>query len=145
MKIMTTRFGEVDIDEAKIIDMPHGMLGFQDRKKYVLFGHREGSPFSWLQSVEDPALAFVITSPYLFVPDYEVDVAYVRSAMCWVEEEQDDPIEVYAVVNIPQGAPEKMTANLAGPILVNSRACQAVQMVIADSPYSHRFPLVKKN
>lgn len=145
MKLMTARFGEVNIDEEKIIDMPHGMLGFQDKKKYVIFEHKENSPFCWYQSLDDPALAFVITSPFLFVPDYDVDMESIKIEMSWVEEKRDDPIEVYIIVNIPQGVPEKMTANLIGPILINSKIRQAVQMVIADSPYSHKFPLVKQN
>jgi flagellar assembly factor FliW len=65
--------------------------------------------------------------------------------MAWEDHGSETPFELYVVVNIPKGSPEKMTANLIGPILINIRNSQAVQLVLADSPYSHRFPLLKQN
>ncbi|MBW2105118.1 MAG: flagellar assembly protein FliW, partial [Deltaproteobacteria bacterium] len=122
-----------------------GMLGFPDVKRYVILQHKENSPFFWYQSVDDPALAFVIMSPFLFKPDYDVDVENVLKEMSWNEEEKQDNLELYVVVNIPKGAPDKMTANFIGPILINNKIHQAVQMVISDSPYTHKFPLLKEN
>ena len=144
MKIKTTRFGTITIEEEKIITMPFGMLGFPDVKRYVILQHKENSPFFWYQSVDDPALAFVIMSPFLFKPDYDVDVENVLKEMSWNEEEKQDNLELYVVVNIPKGAPEKMTANFIGPILINNKIRQAVQMVISDSPYTHKFPLLRE-
>ncbi len=46
------------------------------------------------------------------------------------------------VVNIPRGSPDKMTVNLIGPIVVNNKTHEALQMVIANSPYSHKVPLI---
>ena len=144
MKIKTTRFGIITIEE-KIITMPFGMLGFSDEKRFVILQHKEDSPFFWYQSVDDPMLAFVIMSPFLFKPDYNVDVENVLKEMPWNEEEKRNNLELYVVVNIPKGAPDKMTANLIGPILINNKIHQAVQMVISDSPYTHKFPLVREN
>jgi flagellar assembly factor FliW len=145
VKIETTRFGAVEVDEKKIIEMPYGMLGFQERKRFVLFPHREDSPFYWYQSVDDPALAFVVTSPFLVFPGYQVDLDAALKKMSWEDHGSETPFELYVVVNVPKGSPEKMTANLIGPILINIRNSQAVQLVLADSPYSHRFPLLKQN
>jgi len=142
MNIKTTRFGTITIGEEKIITMPFGMLGFPDKKRFIIVQHKENSPFFWYQSVDDPTLAFVITSPFPFKPDYEVDMDDVLKEMSWNEGEENNNLALYVVVNIPKGSPDKMTANLIGPILVNNRACQAVQMVISNSPYSHKFPLI---
>jgi flagellar assembly factor FliW len=65
--------------------------------------------------------------------------------MSWNEEKEENNLELYVVVNIPKGSPDRMTANLIGPILINNKTRQAVQMVIANSPYSYRFPLIRKN
>jgi len=145
LKIKTTRFGIITIEEEKIITMLFGMLGFPDVKRFVILQHKENSPFFWYQSVDDPMLAFVIMSPFLFKPDYNVDVENVLKEMSWNEEEKQNNLELYVVVNIPKGAPDKMTANLIGPILINNKIHQAVQMVISDSPYTHKFPLVREN
>lgn len=143
MKIKTTRFGIITIEKDKIIEMSCGMAGFPSDRQFVLFQHKDNSPFLWYQSIEDPVLAFVITNPYLFVPDYKINMESVLYDLSWKKDHDDDCLELYVVVNIPRGAPEKMTANLIGPILINNRKRQAAQVIISDSPYSHKFPLVK--
>ena len=125
--------------------MPFGMLGFPEEKRYVILQHREDSPFFWYQSVDDPTLAFVITSPFLFKPGYSVPLEDTVEQMSWIEDKDKGKLELYVVVNIPKSSPDDMTANLIGPILINNRTRQAVQMVITDSPYSHKFSLVGKN
>jgi flagellar assembly factor FliW len=145
LKIKTTRFGTINIEEEKIITMPFGMLGFLDKKRFVMLQHKENSPFFWYQAVDDPTLAFVITSPFLFKPDYKVDVDDVLKEMSWNGDMEENNLELYVVVNIPKGSPEKMTANLIGPILINNKVRRAVQMVISNSPYTHKFPLIREN
>ena len=145
MKIKTTRFGTITLGEEKIINMPFGMLGFPDKNRFVILQHKEDSPFYWYQSVDEPDLAFVITNPFLFKQDYTVDLDAVLKEMSWNGDGNDKDLELYVVVNIPKGDPANMTANLIGPILINNRTRQAFQMVIPDSSYSHRFPLVQEN
>ena len=140
MKIKTTRFGTITIEKEKIIRMPFGMLGFTNKKRFVVLPHKEHSPFLWYQCVDDPALAFVITSPFLFKADYEVEIASVLRELSW-DHEKEDGFELYVVVNIPKDSPDKMTANLIGPVLINNDRREAVQMVISHSPYTHKFPL----
>jgi flagellar assembly factor FliW len=103
--------------------MPFGMLGFPDKQRFVILQHKENSPFFWYQSVDDPALAFVITNPFFFLPDYKVNIEDVLMKMSWDKNSDNDVLELYVVVNIPKGSPEKMTANLIGPILVNNTDC----------------------
>jgi flagellar assembly factor FliW len=142
LKIETTRFGTISIKKEKIIDMPFGMLGFPDKKKFIILQHRENSPFFWYQSVDDSTIAFVITSPFLFKPDYKIDIEDASKEMSWNGDGKTDHLEIYIVVNIPKGLPEKMTGNFIGPILVNNKVRQAVQIVIPNSPYIHNFPLL---
>lgn len=144
MKIKTTRFGTINATKDKIIHMPSGMLGFPENKRFIMFRHKENSPFFWYQSADDPMLAFVITSPFMFMPAYEVDAEETAKAMSWDDIKTDD-LELYVVANIPKGKPEEMTANLLGPILINIKNNQAVQMVISNNTYSHKFPLAGKD
>ncbi len=139
MSIHTSRFGTIGVEDSRVIHMPGGMLGFSGDKRYVIVRHNEKSVFFWLQSLDDPTLAFVIVNPLLFVPDYRIDLQAVNSEMAW--DEAGTP-SVYAVVNIPREAPEKMTMNLAGPIIVNHENREAVQRVFPDAGYSHRHPVL---
>ncbi len=144
MKKETTRFGVLEIDERKIIRMPYGMMGFPQSQRFVLFPHKEDSPFFWYQSLDDPTLAFVIANPFPFLSGYSVDLQETVKRMSWEDPENGTALELYVVVTIPRGAPEKTTANLLGPILINTKTCRAVQMVLSESPYSHQFPLFGK-
>ena len=144
MKIKTTRFGTISIEEEKIIKMPFGMLGFPDKKRFIILQHQEKSPFFWYQSIDDPGLAFVITNPFLFIPDYKIDLEVTLKEMSWNGDGNSRDLNLFIVVNIPRGMPHKMTGNFIGPVLVNSKVYEAVQMVISNSPYTHKFPLFKK-
>lgn len=138
MKIKTRRFGEIDIDEKKIISMPSGgMLGFPTHKRYVLLDREETRPFCWYQSVEDPDLAMVMINPLVFKPDYAVDLEPAMTEMDWKENEKAHLV-IYTVVNISDDEPPHITANLIGPVVINTHTCEAMQMVISDSPYSHQ-------
>jgi flagellar assembly factor FliW len=144
LKIKTTRFGTIDIEEEKMIKMPFGILGFPDKKKFIILQHQENSPFFWYQSVDDPGLAFVITDPFLFIPDYKIDLEVTLKEMSWNGDGNSRYLNLFIVVNIPRGMPHKMTGNFIGPILVNDKVYQAVQIVLSNSPYTHKFPLFKK-
>ncbi len=144
MKIETTRFGTVDVPAEKIITMSHGLLGFPDKRRFCIFQQKEGSPFFWYQSLDDAALAFVITDPWLFKPDYQVDLELAIRAMAWDGKADQLPLECYVIVTIPRGAPERMTANLMGPVVLNPNTREAVQIVLSNETYSHQYPLLKQ-
>ena len=142
MKIETPQFGTIEIAEDKIITMPAGMPGFPGRRRFIILEREETQPFYWYQCVDDPDLALVIMDPYLFKPDYSVDLNPALKEMSW-EADGEDSLKLYVVVNASEGVPEKITANLIGPLVINTQRHEAVQMVVHDSPYSHRYPILR--
>ena len=141
MKINTTRFGEIAVTQEKVIHMPLGMPGFSLSRRFVIIHNKENSPFFWYQSLDDPDLAFVITRPELFVADYHPDISDGVAMMSWPKSDQES-IELYVLVTIPRGAPERMTGNFIGPLVINAHVRQAVQVVISNGQYSHKTPLL---
>ena len=141
MKIETPQFGTIEVGEDKIITMPAGMPGFPGRRRFIILEREETLPFYWYQCVDDPGLALVIMNPYLFKPDYSVDLNPVVMEMSW-EADAEDSLKLYVVVNASEGVPEKITANLIGPLVINTRKREAVQIVIYDNRYSHRYPIL---
>ena len=71
MNVQTTRFSTVDVEESRVVDLPSGLLGFSSFTKYVLLQPDEQGVFFWLQSIQTPDLAFVVTGPALWVADYQ--------------------------------------------------------------------------
>ena len=144
MNVTTTRFGEIRIEPDQIVEMPAGMPGFPDSRRFALWPHKADSPFWWFQSLEDAALAFVLTNPLYFLPDYHLDLDSILRALSWDDTPLCD-IDLFVVVNVPNGTPERMTANLIGPLLVDRSTRQAVQVVLPDSPYSHCHRLLAES
>jgi len=144
LKLETRDFGQVEIDEEKTIMMPSGMPGFPGMQRFVILDREESRPFLWYQCVDDPGLAFVIINPNLFEPDYSLDLKAVSREMSWNGEKEED-LAVYAIVNASEGIPEKITANLIGPLVINTRKKEAIQMVITGSPYANKQPVFQSS
>jgi flagellar assembly factor FliW len=140
LHIETTRFGPMQIDERMIIHFPNGLLGFPDVKNYVIFDHDQDVPFKWLQATDEPALAFVILDPFLFLPDYQVEI----QEQDWQELRVSDTshVSIFVILTIPAGQPARMTANLKGPVLVNGENRWAKQLVLTNSQYHTCHPLL---
>lgn len=140
MKIETSRFGTLDLLEDKVIHVPSGLFGFPDSKRYTLLEHRKGSPFVWLQSVDNGSLAFVLIDPLLVKPDYEVrispeDINELQLA------DAPDGIQTLVIVNITSGEKVELTVNLLGPIVINTKKKFGKQIILSDSEYSLRHPI----
>lgn len=138
--ITTSRFGTLEIDERQIIHMPDGMIGFPDFKKYILLEHKKESPFWWWQCIDSPSLAFVLTDPLFFKPDYEVQISPEDEELLQVKEAAGN-LKTLVVVNISKDNPPIITANLLGPLVINVNKRLARQIIQFQSSYSHRFPL----
>ena len=140
--IKTARFGEIEVDESKTIHFKDGLPGFQKNKDFIILEHKPGSPFLWLQSMDTPALAFVMINPFLIKRDYLQALSKEEEAL--LKNENNDELIVFTLVTIPRGQAEKATANLMGPIVIESGTRNAKQVILANSGYSHCQPIILK-
>jgi flagellar assembly factor FliW len=128
VKVVTKAYGLIDVDECQEITFSQGLLGFAAYKQYVLLD-AERQPFYWLQSVEEESIAFIVINPFLFRPDYEVDIDNEEL----LEIGLSDPSKalILAILTIP---PEGglMTANLQGPLVINRDTRFGMQAVLSD-------------
>lgn len=142
MKIGTRKFGEIEIDEGKILAMPEGLPGFDGYKKFVLLEDPKTAPFCWFQSVEEANLALVIMDPRVFKPDYEFGLEEILKKLGWADIGPEN-ILIYVVINISgQSDDKQITANLMGPILINTVANTAIQVVLSDTGYSCQYNIL---
>lgn len=143
MKIETTRFGTLNVEEDQIIHVDSGLIGFPDDKRYLLMKHQENSPFFWFQSLDHGSLAFVLMDPSLSAPDYEIDLSPEDIAALGLGNGGRDMqgVQPMVIVNISKSASKEMTANLLGPVIFNLPKKVARQVVLYQSSYSHRHPV----
>lgn len=140
MRIVTSRFGELEIPENLVVRMTKPVLGFEQLREYVIVETPNFTPFKWYQSVEQPDIAFVIVNPRLFFPDYLIEVNPKEIEELHVDDVAE--IATYAIVTIPHDF-TRMTANLQGPLLVNTRTNLAKQLVLVNSHYKIKHRLIE--
>ena len=138
MKINSSRFGEIEVDDQRIMTFPKGLLGFPDYQHYVLIEAGQDSYFWWLQSVDKPDLAFIVTDPTLFIPTYKVPVKAEQIGQLNLNTVDD--AQVLVIVN-KRG--ETLTGNLQGPLVINVKNCMGEQLVLSDRRFTTRVPLVE--
>jgi len=135
IRVNSTRFGELEIEEKKVIKMPEGILGFAEQG-FILLSSGSG-PFCWLQAVDNPDLAFVVVDPQTAVPDFEVKLTADEYSHLGLFEKGETVI--LTVVTMGSN-PLDITINLLGPIVINPETMTAIQVVLEGSRYSTRHP-----
>ena len=138
MEIESTRFGRMLVDDDRIITFPSGLLGFPNHTRFALIQTGEENYFLWLQSVDEPGLAFVVADPATFFKDYEVPVRE--------EAQRDlaltDPkfVQVFVICN---KVGDWLTGNLLGPLVVNAENRLGIQVVLTEKRWTTRQPLLR--
>ncbi len=138
MLVNTTRFGKVEVDDARVISFPKGLLGFPAYKHYVLIEPGEDTFFFWLQSIDAPDLAFVVTDPSLFVSTYKVPIK--PEQMRDLDMQSVEEAQVFVIVNKRD---QTLTGNLQGPLVINVNRKMGEQLVLSDRRFTTRVPLVE--
>lgn len=141
MIINTSRFGQVEIKEEDTILFPEGILGFGDFRKFILIDDPTDEIFAWLQSCEEPAIAFPVLEPELFTENYKISLA--RTDFDALKMKTLERARLYCIVTIPDDA-TLMTANMKAPIVINIANRSARQCVLQDNNLAIREPVFAK-
>ncbi len=140
MKAATRLFGEIEIDESKIITFEDGIIGFPDMKKFTLIfdEEKEGRPsISWLQSMDEPEIAFPVMDPLFVCETYNLSVE--EELLKNLGTIKEDNLYVLVTVTVPQNIKE-LAVNLKAPIVINTDTRKASQIIVEDDlPVRYRI------
>ena len=138
-KVYTSRFGEIEVDENKIVHFQSGIPAFENEHEFIVLPYDEESPYYFMQSINSPDLAFLLTIPFLFFPDYtfEIDDETIKE----LDVKNYDKLLYYSMITIPNGSIRYMTANLLAPVVINIENMQAKQVVLEKSNYTTKHRL----
>lgn len=143
MIIETVKFGSVEVEEERIFDFVLPIIGFDDLRKYIILEPNKENLFKWLQSVEEPGLAFPIISVAALNYDYSIDIS--DDVIQSLEITNADSLLVMNVTSIPQDNPRGTTINLLAPLIFNLDNQKAGQIVLSGSGYDISYPMFKKD
>ncbi len=141
MTIETRIFGEVTIDDNKIITFGNGIVGFPDLKRFALVHDAEkgeNAGIRYMQSLDEPAFAMPVMDPLIVAPDYNpmVDDEILKP----IGELTVDELLVLVTVTVPKDL-KKMSVNLRAPIVINVSERKAIQLILEDDSYKVKFPI----
>lgn len=131
MSIQTKIFGEIEVDESKVIYFTNGIVGLPDMKRFLL-SHDEdeqAAAILWLQSLDEPAFAIPLMNPFEVVEEYNPMIEDELLAVLDGEKEED--LLVFATLTVPEDV-EKMTVNLKAPIIINLETKKGCQVIVED-------------
>jgi flagellar assembly factor FliW len=137
LTVESSRFGTLEIEAGAVLEFPTGLIGLQSTR-WTLVGGTTDGPFQWLHSLDDPALALPVTSPWAFFADYEVDLSDADS-------ERISADDVLVLVTVRAGSElSDFSANLRAPILISGGRGHQVINQSAHAPVrAALFPDVK--
>ena len=141
MNVKTRHFGEVEIDDSKIITLENGLFGFENFKKYVLLydsGADEVPNIQWLQSVDEELLALPVMIPTTIVPDYNpiVEDETLEAIGKWTEES----VSILVTVTVPIDI-KNMSINLKAPIIINTDTMKGCQVIAENPEYEVKYKI----
>ncbi|MBF0314970.1 MAG: flagellar assembly protein FliW [Oligoflexia bacterium] len=141
MKIQTTRFGELHVEQRDVLNFPEGILGFEHLKKFFVVDPGDNTLILWLQSVTDENIAFPIIEPILFDASYSVRLLPVEMSSLQLDDIKN--AKVYCILTIPSDV-TKMSANLKAPVIINSKSNLSRQVVLQDNKLPLRLEVYKE-
>ena len=141
MNVKTRHFGEVEIDERKVITFDSGLFGFENYKKYILLydsSTDEIPNIQWLQSIDEELLALPVMIPTTIIADYNPEVE--DETLASIGEFKDEDISILVTVTVPIDI-KNMSINLKAPIVINTETMKGCQVIAENPEYEIKFKI----
>ena len=122
-----------------VIHFEEGLIGFSDFKDFVLMENDGLAPFRLLQSLESPSVGFLVLEASTLVNNYHELVPAREWDSLGIRGETKPLSFVIVVIG---STPEASTGNFQAPLLVNYETMVGKQVILTDSGFSVRQPLV---
>lgn len=139
MTAKTKFFGEVELDDNKILEFPNGIIGFEEYKHYAILydtDKEDETGISWLQSLDEPSLALPVVDPFAIISEYAPRIE--DELLKPLNHATDEDLIVLLVLTVPSDM-TKVTANMKAPIIINAKERKGVQLVVDNADYPVKF------
>jgi flagellar assembly factor FliW len=135
--VESARFGKVEVEDNSVITFPRGVLGFEDKRRFVMMRCEQTEPIQWLQCVEDPHVSMPVINPFLLQEDYHIEVDSAELEVIETCDEED--IVVACIMVLPEEL-QNMTVNLMAPVLINIKKMLGSQVLMDHADMPIQFP-----
>jgi len=135
MRVESSRFGTLEVQDEDVLHFPHGLLGLEKQRDWVLLSDLETDSLGWLQSQTDPQVAVAVVSPRRFVPGFQLRVSPGELEPLRLQ----DPKQAQVLALLSKHADE-LTVNLKAPLVINPEL-RLGRQVVANGDHPMRYVL----
>lgn len=141
IRLVSTRFGAIEIPGEYIWDFPEGLIGMKAEKRFALLNscEKKDTVFVWLHSIDHGGLALPVMNPLIAFPDFGIrqdEPDIIRLGL-----ENTGDVHVLVIVRVPPGDPGGITANLAAPLILHPKRKLGWQIILEKGNYKVAEPL----
>ncbi|WP_163099294.1 flagellar assembly protein FliW [Peribacillus alkalitolerans] len=138
MEIKTKYHDTMNIEKNRILNFEKGIPGLPEDKEYILLPLVEAGSYQVLQSISDKEIAFIVVSPFVLKPDYDITLDPKTLQQLDINSEED--VIVFSIITLREPF-ENSTMNLVAPVVINQKNRKAKQVVLQNTKYTIREPL----
>lgn len=142
MIVNTALLGEIEIEQSKIIRFAQGIPGFEQSKSFIMLNPDPELPFSYLQSTDQPDVAFLLTDPFVFFPAYEFELSDQIVEELGINDEKF--VQVWSVVSMKDDV-RSATLNLLAPVVINSEQMAGCQVILQKTTYTTKHAIAAQS
>ena len=139
MLLKTRLFGEIKVKDEEVINFTKPILGFDDCRQYLLMESESIFPTFWLQSINDPNLAFPVISPFSVDENYSINLEALD--LDDIRLKSIDDALVLTLMVVPQTV-SSIRTNLRAPIIYNPEKKVAKQLILRDEKYPIHYYII---
>jgi flagellar assembly factor FliW len=139
MRIGSSRFGDVEVQESDLIFLERGLLGFPEFMRCAILRIEPDTPFEWLQSCDDPTLALPVADLRMLLPDCHPKIH--PQDITGLGADSEDDLIIKVILRISDGDMTNPKVNLKAPVLINPKNRKAKQVIVSDPSLPHHYPL----
>jgi flagellar assembly factor FliW len=134
VEIVTSRFGTIEVPPERIFFFPRGLIGFEHLKKYARLDSPKGPSVQWLQALDDPETAFLVSEPKTYLPTFELKIWDSDASQALRDGLDLDKLETLAILHVDR-TQNLLHIHVQAPLLLDPVSRKGVQ-VITDAEQS---------
>ena len=140
VEVVTSRFGTIQVPEERIFLFPRGLIGFEHLKRYARLDSTKGPTIQWLQAVDDPETAFLVSEPTTYLPSFELKIQESDASPALREGLDLKRLETLTILHVDREN-RSLHVHVQAPLLLDPATRKGVQVVTDAENATVTIPL----
>ncbi len=140
VEIETTRFGKIEVPDEEILSFPKGLIGFEKLKQYILLDSSKGNAIQWLQSLDDPDIAFLVSEPKKTFPFIEINYPEPSVFPSSLSAPDFEQLKLLTILHVDHEK-KLLHIHIQAPLLINPLSRQGAQVITETTKPTVSLPL----